>query len=65
MMQPDPNLDQQPANRVAGGFFIAAGLLGGAVAGVYFGEPSIGMVAGLGFGILVALGIWFRDRGKK
>jgi hypothetical protein len=54
--------DQPQSNRIAGGFFIAAGLLGGALAGIYFGQPSIGMVAGFGFGILVAVGVWAFDR---
>ncbi len=58
----DPNSDQPQSNRMAGGFFIAAGMIGGAIAGIYFGQPSIGMVAGFGFGILVAVGVWAFDR---
>ena len=50
--------------RMAGGFFVALGLLGGAIAGVAKGQPSIGMVAGLGLGMAAALFVWFLDRRK-
>jgi Na+/proline symporter len=56
------NTPQPRSNAMAGGFFIAAGMLGGAVAGVIFKQPSIGMVAGLAFGIIVAVIIWAIDR---
>lgn len=51
-------------NPVAGGFFIAAGMLGGAVIGIFQGEPSLYMVAGLALGCAVALAIWLIDRRK-
>lgn len=47
---------------MAGGFFIAAGMLGGAIVGVFMGQPSVGMIGGLGFGIVVAVAIWAIDR---
>ena len=53
---------QPQSNRMAGGFFIAAGMLGGAIVGVIMDQPSVGMVAGLGFGIIVAIAIWAIDR---
>lgn len=43
---------------LAGGFFIAIGMLGGAGVGVAAGEPSAGMVIGLGLGVAVAALIW-------
>jgi multisubunit Na+/H+ antiporter MnhB subunit len=56
------NTTPPKSNTMAGGFFIAAGMLGGAIAGVIFNQPSIGMVAGLAFGIVVAIVIWAMDR---
>ena len=49
---------------MAGGFFIAAGLLGGTIIGVYVGQASVGMVTGLALGVAAALLVWFLDRGK-
>jgi uncharacterized membrane protein len=56
------NTPQPKSNTMAGGFFIAAGMLGGAIAGVIFNQPSIGMVAGLASGIIIATIIWAMDR---
>jgi TM2 domain-containing membrane protein YozV len=47
---------------MAGGFFIALGLIGGGIAGVYFDQPSAGMVIGLGIGCGIALLVWLIDR---
>ena len=47
----------------AGGAIIAAGIVAGAVAGIVAGEPSIGFLTGLGLGVLIALLLWWRDRG--
>jgi uncharacterized protein YcfJ len=49
-------------NALGGGIFIAIGLLGGGIIGVFMGEPSIGMVAGLATGIAVAGLVWIIDR---
>lgn len=49
---------------MAGGFFIAAGLLGGAIVGVATGQPSVGMIAGFALGIAVAALVWLLDRRK-
>jgi hypothetical protein len=65
MTNSEPNTDSAKSNSLAGGFFVAAGMLGGAIAGIYFDQPSIGMVSGLGFGILVAIAIWVIDRKRK
>lgn len=51
-----------PKNRIAGGFFIAAGMLGGGILGAFSGQPSLYMVIGLALGCAIALGIWFVDR---
>lgn len=47
---------------IAGGVFIALGAIGGAVAGAIAGEPSIGFLAGIGAGLLIATLIWWRAR---
>ncbi len=52
-------------NPVAGGFFIAAGMIGGAVLGMFQGEPSLYMVIGLGLGCAAALAIWLIDRARS
>lgn len=50
----------RPAN--AGGFIIAASLLLGTIIGLVFGQPSIGFLAGLAFGSVVAIILWQKDR---
>lgn len=51
--------DREPR---AGGAIIALCLIVGAVAGVLGGQPSIGLLAGLGAGIAVAVALYLRDR---
>lgn len=48
----------------AGGFPIAAGALIGTAVGVALRQPSIGLLAGLALGALIALAIWLRDRAR-
>lgn len=48
--------------RLAGGIFIALGLLAGAVGGVVMNQPSAGMVIGFGVGSAIALLVWLFDR---
>jgi hypothetical protein len=48
--------------RLAGGIFIALGLLVGAIAGVVMDQPSAGMVIGLGAGAAIAVIVWLFDR---
>lgn len=51
--------------RLAGGIFVALGLLLGAIGGIALNEPSLGMVAGFGVGSVIALVIWFLDRKRR
>lgn len=51
--------------RLAGGIFIALGLLVGAIVGVVMNQPSAGMVIGLGVGAAIAVGIWLLDRKRS
>jgi hypothetical protein len=60
----DNRPEQLPGKGMAGGFFIAAGLLVGAIIGIIYDQPSIGMVAGFGLGSIVAVIIWLLDRRK-
>jgi len=45
-----------------GGIFIAFGLVAGAVGGMLAGQPSVGLLAGLGVGLLAAILLAVRDR---
>jgi hypothetical protein len=47
--------------RLAGGIFVALGLLVGAIVGIALNQPSLGMVTGFGVGVVIALAIWFID----
>ncbi len=48
--------------RLAGGIFVALGLLVGAIAGIAMNQPSAGMIVGFGLGSAIALLIWLFDR---
>ena len=53
-----------PSNKSgnAGGFFIAFGAVAGVLIGGILGEPSFGLLSGLGLGALIALAIWLKER---
>jgi hypothetical protein len=53
---------ENSAPRLAGGIFIAFGLLFGAIGGVFIDQPSAGMVTGLGIGAAIAVAVWLFDR---
>lgn len=46
----------------AGGSLLAAAIISGTVGGVVLGQPSIGFLAGLGLGAIVALLLWLKER---
>jgi sugar phosphate permease len=48
----------------AGGFIIAVAILAGTIIGGLKGQPSIGLLAGLGLGVAAALAVWLVDRRK-
>lgn len=48
--------------RLAGGIFIALGLLVGAIAGVVMDQPSAGMIIGMASGAAIAVLVWLLDR---
>ena len=49
---------------MAGGFFLMAAILIGAVWGVSVGNPVKGLVIGTAIGIGIALAVWLIDRAK-
>ena len=53
-----------PSNRPvrAGGILLAFSIVVGAIVGALLGQPSIGMVAGLGVGIVLSGTLWLMDR---
>jgi hypothetical protein len=46
----------------AAGSMLAIAIVGGAVAGVIVGQPSIGVLAGTAAGILIAILFWLAER---
>jgi hypothetical protein len=46
------------------GAIIAFLIIGGAITGGLMGQPSIGLLAGVALGVLIALLLWLRDRRK-
>ena len=57
-------MSDTPAPRAAG-CFIAGAVIAGALLGVYLGQPSIGVIAGAGSGIALALVLWLFDRRRR
>jgi hypothetical protein len=56
MTQPAPNPPR------AGGFAIALLAILGVVIGNHYGQATIGLLAGVGTGVAIALGLWLKDR---
>jgi uncharacterized membrane protein len=55
------NNHENNAPRLAGGIFIAVGMLGGAIVGVIVDQPSAGMVIGFAIGVAAAALTWLID----
>lgn len=61
----DPDMMNPKASEPrAAGIFLALGAIGGSSAGIFFGQPSIGLLAGLGTGSAIAFCHWFVDRNR-
>ncbi len=56
------SMSQRTRSTRAAGFILAISILGGAVAGAIVGQPSIGFLAGLATGVLIALLFWLSER---
>lgn len=54
--------DERPKAARAGGILIALAVIIGTVAGLALRQPSIGMVAGFGTGLVLAILVWLLDR---
>ncbi len=52
---------EKTKSTVAGGIFIAFGMLIGAIGGIYMGQPSAGMVIGFASGTVIAVLVWAID----
>jgi hypothetical protein len=56
-LTPDPTpRDRRP--RLGGGAPIALLTIAGTIIGGFLGQPSIGLLTGLGLGVVIALAIW-------
>jgi hypothetical protein len=55
---------ERAKNSQAGGFVLAACIIGGTVAGAILRQPSLGFLIGLGAGMLLAVVIWVIDRSR-
>lgn len=51
-----------PSGPRAGGFLIAVSIMAGTLIGGFLSQPTIGLLAGFGLGVIVALLVWWRDR---
>ena len=51
-------------NPTGAGAIMALLILGGAIVGGMMGQPSAGLLAGAALGVLIALLLWLRERGK-
>jgi hypothetical protein len=49
----------------AGGFIIAVAIVAGTILGGLAGQPSIGLLVGLGLGAVAALAVWLVDRKRR
>lgn len=58
----EPGLPVSRPPQRGGGIFIALGLVLGAIGGVIAHQPSLGLLAGLGLGVLAAIAMALRDR---
>jgi hypothetical protein len=55
-------MSQRTRSPHAAGFILAISILAGAVGGAIVGQPSIGFLAGLAAGVLIALLFWLIER---
>ncbi|GAY20929.1 MULTISPECIES: hypothetical protein [Sphingobium] len=49
---------------IGAGAILALTILGGTIVGGLMGQPSAGLLGGTALGIVIAVLLWVRDRGK-
>ena len=55
----------KPPEPRGAGAAIALLTISGAIAGAVLGQPSVGLLAGVALGVLVAVGLWLGDRRRR
>ena len=55
-------MNQPTRSPQAGGAILAGAIIAGAIGGLIVGQPSIGFLAGLAIGAVIATLLWLRDR---
>ena len=53
----------KPAPRAAGAL-LALSIIAGAGIGAAFGQPTIGILAGIAIGLAITIAVWWRDRAR-
>lgn len=48
--------------QAAGGFFLALGALAGALIGMAVRQPTLGLLAGFGAGLVIVVALWLFQR---
>lgn len=56
--------NSHPNTPMAGGCFLSLAIMLGVVIGFTQGQASLGFVIGLGVGLIIAVGVWLRDRAR-
>jgi hypothetical protein len=65
MTDPAPKREpRHPSTGMAGGFFMFIALIAGAIMGIAYNQPSLGMISGFVIGGAIATVIWLFDRRK-
>ena len=57
-------MTKETKNPTGAGAIIAFLILACTIGGGLLGQPSIGLLAGAGAGVLIAILLWLRERGK-
>jgi uncharacterized membrane protein len=57
--------NRHPSKASAGGFFLFLGPIVGAILGIIYDQPSLGMVVGFGAGVIIACIVWMLDRRRS
>jgi UDP-N-acetylmuramyl pentapeptide phosphotransferase/UDP-N-acetylglucosamine-1-phosphate transferase len=64
MTEPLKDREPETPTPVAGGCLIAAGCVIGTLVGMKYHQSSLGILVGVGVGVVLAVLIWLRERGR-